>query len=447
MPGTHVLLERITIGPGNSSGVSFNNIPQTGYTDLKIVASVRSNRATFLDETLITFNGITTGYYATTAQGNGTAATSYQLVNGGSFINIMSVPGASQTVSTFGNYEIYIPNYTSSSNKAFTVDLVSENNATDGTIMMAAGLLQNTAAITSVSFTPRVASFVQDSTFSLYGIASVGTSPLYGPKATGGDVVQKNGNYWVHTFLSSGSFIPKTSTSVDYLVIAGGGGGAGDYGGGGGAGGYRESTLSLTSNTVYTVTVGAGGAANGGAAPSGAANTGSNSVFGSVTSNGGGYGGGFGLGNTNQPGGSGGSGGGGGAGESADPVGAGGGGTAGQGYAGSAGTKNSSWRVGGSGGGAGGAGGTSVGSTGASTGGIGVYSSITGTSVGRAGGGSGASQGGSGTNTASEGGGAGAKAGATTGSSATVNTGGGGGGGPSTGGAGGSGIVIVRYLA
>ena len=66
--------------------------------------------------------------------------------------------------------------------------------------------------------------------------------------------------------------------SASYLVIAGGGGG-GNYsnpGGGGGAGGYRtsvtgqssggggsaESAITLTVGTVYTATVGSGGAAS-----------------------------------------------------------------------------------------------------------------------------------------------------------------------------------------
>ena len=60
--------------------------------------------------------------------------------------------------------------------------------------------------------------------------------------------------------------------SVDYLVVAGGGGGGFENGGGGGAGGLRstvtatggggtlESKLALSVDTLYTVTVGAGGA-------------------------------------------------------------------------------------------------------------------------------------------------------------------------------------------
>ena len=81
---------------------------------------------------------------------------------------------------------------------------------------------------------------------------------------------------------------------VEYLVIAGGGAGGSGYGAGGGAGGYRcsvagessgggasaESALSLVAGT-YTVTVGAGGSSA----------NGSNSVFSTITSIGGGAGG------------------------------------------------------------------------------------------------------------------------------------------------------------
>lgn len=103
---------------------------------------------------------------------------------------------------------------------------------------------------------------------------------------------------------ASSSVTPAASLSVDYLVIAGGGsGGSGDnvaQGGGGGAGGLRstvtatggggtlETALSCALSTNFTVTVGAGGAASSGGANNG--NTGSNSVFSTITSNGGGKG-------------------------------------------------------------------------------------------------------------------------------------------------------------
>ena len=243
------------------------------------------------------------------------------------------------------------------------------------------------------------------------------------------------------------------SYSVEYLIIAGGGGGGtfSNPGGGGGAGGYRssvsgqssggggsaETAISLIAGSAYTVTVGAGG---------GASTDGNNSSFAgpgltTITSAAGGKG------STGQNAGS--PGGSGGGGNYVNGSG-GGAGTANQGYAGGSGNgfSGNTYATGG-GGGAGAAG--QNGNLGASTsgnGGVGVSSNITGSSVFRAGGGGGAvytdgTQGSGGNG----GGGAGGKLG-TVGVSGTANTGGGGGGGEqNTGaGAGGSGIVIIRYL-
>jgi hypothetical protein len=95
-------------------------------------------------------------------------------------------------------------------------------------------------------------------------------------RATGGTITQ-SGGYTIHTFTSSGNFVPTQNLTVDYLVVAGGASGAGHQGGGGGAGGLRctttatggggslESPLSLTNGVSYTVTIGAGGAGVGAA--------------------------------------------------------------------------------------------------------------------------------------------------------------------------------------
>ena len=236
---------------------------------------------------------------------------------------------------------------------------------------------------------------------------------------------------------------------VEYLVIAGGGGGGRSQGGGGGgAGGYRSSVsgessgggasaemvLSAGPSINYTVTVGAGGASR---------TAGSNSVFNTITSIGGGRGGGYHGRDVPTVGGSGGGGSGYGIESTAGVNGA--AGTTGQGYAGGNGTPPlTSPYTSGGGGGAGGAGQNGVIS---GNGGSGIASSITGASVGRGGGGGGSGASG-GAGTATDGGGAGGSGtgGATAG---TANTGGGGGGryfgGNGAGAAGGSGVVILRY--
>ena len=253
-----------------------------------------------------------------------------------------------------------------------------------------------------------------------------------------GGTVTTSGNYRIHSFTSSGTFVNTlASLSVEYLVIAGGGGGGvGDqnavaYGGGGGAGGYRtnvagqtsgrgssaEAALSLSAGNK-TVTVGAGGAGATGDDQLGT--NGGDSVFDSITSIGGGRGG------ANSADGS--SGGSGGGGKESDGVGH--SGTSGQGYDGGNGSES---------GNRGGGGGGASASGSATTGGAGQSSTITGSAVTRAAGGS--SNGG-----AVTGGGGAGGAGGTAGGAGTANTGSGGGAGTVTSGAGGSGIVIVRYL-
>ena len=136
--------------------------------------------------------------------------------------------------------------------------------------------------------------------------------------ATGGTVTNSPcGDYKVHTFTANGCFAVTGvgnaigSNTVEYLVVAGGGGGGADAGGGGGAGGTRynfpspvSGGFTVTTPTTYPITVGAGGA---GANEPGAGSSGSNSVFSTITSAGGGGG----SGQTPVAGGSGGSGGGG----------------------------------------------------------------------------------------------------------------------------------------
>jgi len=133
--------------------------------------------------------------------------------------------------------------------------------------------------------------------------------------ATGGDHVGTANGFKYHIFLSSDDFVLSSSqAAVECLLIAGGGSGAAGNtaGGGGGAGGLIQKVLSLTAGT-YPVVIGDGGA---GVSGNTNGNTGNDSTFAGLTAKGGGYGG---INGAN--GGPGGSGGGGGAGPGAGSVG------------------------------------------------------------------------------------------------------------------------------
>lgn len=449
----YVLLERIELN-ASAASVTFANIPQTGYTDLKVVLSARTdgnNRTGYLS-----LNGDTTdaNYSQRSVYGDGSIAQS----GSGSNRFMWYMNYASDTASTFGNTELYFPNYSSTSaNKSISIDSVQETNATQTYAYLVAGLRNNTAAISSITFSPFNGNFVANSTFSLYGLAAVGTTPAIAPKASGGNITT-DGTYWIHTFNASGTFTPQTGLSCDYLVVGGGGGGGEEEGGGGGAGGYLTSiggsTISLSSNTSYTVSVGAGGIGGDGQLRGGNGTDSSLSGTGitTITSTGGG---GAGSADGSQKNGAtGGSGGGG----SSDTGGSPGTGAAGntpstspaQGFAGGNGfNRTTALSEGGGGGGGSSAVGAAAIVNAAGNGGSGTANSITGSSVTYAGGGGGGQAGNGSAGTANGGGGAGSKTGV--GTSGTANLGGGGGGGggnaASDGGAGGSGIIIIRYLA
>ena len=321
---------------------------------------------------------------------------------------------------------------------------------------------------------------VQDSTSNVIGETFMSAS---------GGTETTCGNFKIHTFTSSGTFTVSSisnnpaNNSLDYLVVAGGGGGGGSGsagGSGGGAGGFRLSnalgipapTISPLANptgitataTSYPITIGAGGTGGCGLFPPGnqGGTAGANSVFSTITSAGGGRGGGYFC----ATGGNGGSGAGGGDPDGPVPNAGGSGNTppvsppqgnnggAGTGPGGSDGTQAA-----GGGGGAGAAGTAGASPSVGGDGGSGSYVSpafagtngTTGPTPGVrffAGGGGGKAQ----VTLGSGGAGGGGDAGSGTAPAGTANTGGGGGGGgvggsPScgVGGAGGSGIVVIRY--
>jgi hypothetical protein len=452
MANTYTLLETITVGAAGASSVTFNSIPQTGYTDLKIVMSVRSANASNFDNPRISINGSTSTFTRREIYAESGSVGSESVADR----IIGNCPAASVTASTFGSLEFYLPNYTSSNYKSWSSDSVTENNSATNSQWLLAGLWSTVTAVSTIAVSLQTGgNFAQYSTFSLYGISALGVTPTRAPKATGGSIIQTDGTYWYHAFLSSGTFTPATALSCDVLVVAGGGGGGKNRAGGGGAGGLR-STTSLSVSSATTVTIGGGGA--GGA--SGIGSNGSDSIFSSITSTGGG-GGGDGTTPNAASGGSGGGGGASGTGGASSPV-----TSPVQGFAG--GTSTTANAANGAGGGGGGA--TAVGSgTSTAAGGNGgagssafsSWGSITGTGQNvsgtywYAGGGGGGVDNTNPTKVGGTGGnGGGANGSNGTATDAIANTGGGGGGGggvfgvnPGYGSAGGSGLVIVRYLA
>jgi hypothetical protein len=451
MTANYVLLEKITVGAAGASSVTFSSIPQTGYTDLVIKTSTRESGVNTADSIYMRFNGSSSSYTNIQLRGNGSSTASY---SGTDSLGGLT-QGTTYTANTFASTDIYIPNYTSSNFKSISVDTVTENNGTQSYAEMQAVLWSNTAAITSIAFTNGSSlNWAPNTTFYLYGVAKLGTTPAIFPQATGGSIIETDGTYWYHAFLSSGTFTPVKGLSCDVLVVAGGGGGTI---GGGGAGGLLSFTSQSLIAQNYTITVGAGGVASTNDVNSGS--VGNNSSFQGLTAAVGGGSGGLNDNNTSPAsllnGGSGG--GSGGAGGGFAPNGT---GTSGQGNnGGNFGGVTTSAFPGGGGGGAGAVGGNATNNQTAGNGGIGATSSLINamaavTGTGQLSGGNyyfagGGGGGGNGiTNFGTGGLGGGANASNVPVTNAIANMGGGGGGyngGLNKGSNGGSGIVIVRY--
>jgi hypothetical protein len=160
------LISTITVS-GGAGRIDFTNIPQT-FTDLVLKISGRgSGTSGVFSEFGIFLNDSSTSYSGKLLYGFGTSVASQNQAAG--YINYY-VPNSSTTSNTFGSGEVYFPNYTSSANKSLSIDYVTENNATDATMGIAAHLWSNTAAITKISIASGVVSLLNTSTASLYGI-------------------------------------------------------------------------------------------------------------------------------------------------------------------------------------------------------------------------------------------------------------------------------------
>lgn len=158
-------------GSGGSASFTFSSIPAT-YTDLCLKVSLRDNSSLTRSIATLTFNGSSTGYSSIAVYGfNGTSTGS--AAGGSSYIDWCYAVGNAATASTFSNNDIYIPNYAGSQNKSVSIDFTAENNSSSLNILgVAAGLWSNSAAITSITFTPATPNLLQYSSAYLYGVSN-----------------------------------------------------------------------------------------------------------------------------------------------------------------------------------------------------------------------------------------------------------------------------------
>lgn len=172
MPATYKLIAESVLG-SDTSTITFDNIPDT-YNDLILLISARGTGATSSRTLQLNFNNNTN---ANTYSGVALAATGSSISTAtqlGTFMSLGAIPAASMTANTFGNTEIYIPNYKSGTvNKQVNAKIVAPtvHSSTALFTRLISGLFNNTTAITRIDLAlSGSASFVTNSSFSLYGI-------------------------------------------------------------------------------------------------------------------------------------------------------------------------------------------------------------------------------------------------------------------------------------
>jgi hypothetical protein len=164
----------VSVGSGGVSDVTFSSIPST-YTHLQVRLIGRTNRSDqngdFFKTTLNSDTGSNYSWHF--MRGNGTNTTT----NAGASDNMMEVnriPGSLITANIFGAIVIDILDY-KNTNKYTTIRALGgfDGNGS-GEIFVNSGLWQNTAAVTSITFTNSGGRTIQQySSFALYGIKGV----------------------------------------------------------------------------------------------------------------------------------------------------------------------------------------------------------------------------------------------------------------------------------
>jgi hypothetical protein len=170
MATTYEAIATVEVGSGGAASIDFTSIPAT-YTDLVIKFSIRDLRNSVGPGYLhLKFNDNTSNYsgrFLFTGTDDGSVATQPRTDDYASF----AINTDYSTANTFGNGELYIPNYASSNNKSVSIDSVSEtNHAFNAAVRtLSAFLWSNSAAITKITLYGD-SNFKQYSTATLYGI-------------------------------------------------------------------------------------------------------------------------------------------------------------------------------------------------------------------------------------------------------------------------------------
>jgi hypothetical protein len=171
MANTYEAIATVTVGSGGAANIEFTSIPGT-YTDILVKLSGRCTTGTIRNLYMNLNSDTGSNYPFRFLYGNGSSAGSSNSTSEG-FSDVAWVGylgGSTITASTFGNVEIYIPNYAGATYKSISSDSVYENNATTAYASMHAAIWNSTSAITSLTLKANSGNLAEFSTATLYGI-------------------------------------------------------------------------------------------------------------------------------------------------------------------------------------------------------------------------------------------------------------------------------------
>ena len=175
MASTHKFISAVTVGSGGVSNIEFTSIPNT-YTDLVVKLSLRQTSTSGGAQLGLRFNGDTGNNYTR----NLIYADHGGIVNiaGGTnepYARFAFEQSSNYTASTFGNFQIYIPNYAGNKYKSFQSDSVNASNSSSFyATAIYSGFWNSAAAITNIHLQNHAGgnNFAEHSTAYLYGISN-----------------------------------------------------------------------------------------------------------------------------------------------------------------------------------------------------------------------------------------------------------------------------------
>ena len=161
---TMQVIQHIELGSA-AAVIDFQSIPNT-FTDLLLVSSLREDNVS--PQLSLEINGSTADRSQRSLYGaSELSPTTYSYSDSTIVGGVAS--RSSSTSNTFSSNSVYIPNYTASIAKSFSVDAVNENNGTAANQWISAGLWNNSAAINRLTIRSD-GNFVAGSSATLYGI-------------------------------------------------------------------------------------------------------------------------------------------------------------------------------------------------------------------------------------------------------------------------------------